>query len=277
MHEGLAELERALAAGPGAVATAALERAAERLEQGEALMRVDEAADVIVLAHLAEVRRRQGALDEAERLARRALVYAERSGESERSPAGLARVALGWIALDRGHAAQALAEAEAGVERLKILRDVAYLVRGAELLARARAATGAVDAAVDALDEFLIVLEGTDMRPAVARMQALRATGLGDQPASAPRGGEDVQDAASPDSRAPAVMLEALTEREREVLDLLAIGLSNRELAKRLFISVGTVKTHVHRILAKLGAPNRTQAVHRAREAGLLGGPRGLG
>jgi ATP/maltotriose-dependent transcriptional regulator MalT len=65
--------------------------------------------------------------------------------------------------------------------------------------------------------------------------------------------------------------IEELTARELEVLQLAATGLSNREIAKRIYVSVGTVKTHMHRILAKLDAPNRTRAVHRARAAQLLG------
>ncbi len=54
---------------------------------------------------------------------------------------------------------------------------------------------------------------------------------------------------------------EPLTEKEREVLQLLAYGKKNTEIADALFISEGTVKTHVHRILAKLGVEDRTQAV----------------
>jgi DNA-binding NarL/FixJ family response regulator len=64
--------------------------------------------------------------------------------------------------------------------------------------------------------------------------------------------------------------LEELTEREREVLLLVAQGLSNPELAQRLFVSVPTAKTHVSRILAKLGARDRTQLVVIAYESGLV-------
>ncbi|MCS6846112.1 MAG: response regulator transcription factor [Anaerolineae bacterium] len=60
-----------------------------------------------------------------------------------------------------------------------------------------------------------------------------------------------------------------LSEREREVLVLLAQGLSNREIAARLFITEGTVKNHVSNILAKLQAENRTQAAEIARRRGL--------
>jgi DNA-binding NarL/FixJ family response regulator len=61
-----------------------------------------------------------------------------------------------------------------------------------------------------------------------------------------------------------------LTEREREVLIELARGLSNEELAETLFISENTVKTHVKRVLTKLEARDRVQAVVMAYEGGLM-------
>jgi DNA-binding NarL/FixJ family response regulator len=62
-----------------------------------------------------------------------------------------------------------------------------------------------------------------------------------------------------------------LTHREREVLALLAAGLSNKEIARELTLSVGTVRLHVSNILAKLGAPNRTTAAAIAMKHGLDG------
>ncbi|HSK89537.1 MAG TPA: LuxR C-terminal-related transcriptional regulator [Anaerolineales bacterium] len=65
-------------------------------------------------------------------------------------------------------------------------------------------------------------------------------------------------------------LFEPLTEREHEVLRLLAQGLSNQQLAQKLFVALSTVKGHNLRIFAKLQAKSRTEAVARARELGLL-------
>jgi DNA-binding NarL/FixJ family response regulator len=68
----------------------------------------------------------------------------------------------------------------------------------------------------------------------------------------------------------PSTELEQLTDREREVMALVAEGLTNDEIARRLFISPATAKTHVSRTMAKLGARDRAQLVVIAFESGLV-------
>ncbi|MDX2061524.1 MAG: response regulator transcription factor [Bacteroidia bacterium] len=73
---------------------------------------------------------------------------------------------------------------------------------------------------------------------------------------------------------APGMRFEAqgqlLSAREKEVLELLAEGLSNQQLADRLHVSLSTVKTHLSNIYSKLGAQRRTDALAKARQLGLL-------
>ena len=98
-------------------------------------------------------------------------------------------------------------------------------------------------------------------------VQAVRLAAVGDTlmfPAA-------VRDLALSHRRGAAKPLpHRLTEREQEVLRLVAAGLSNAEIAERLFLGAETVKTHVGNVLAKLGARDRTQAVVIAYESGFV-------
>jgi ATP/maltotriose-dependent transcriptional regulator MalT len=102
------------------------------------------------------------------------------------------------------------------------------------------------------------------------RLVATLAGGVGAAPAAAGR-------VASPHGLQPPrhgpdgpLALEALSDRERQIVALIAAGLPNREIAGRLWISEGTVKTHLKRTFAKLGARNRTEAVAIARRQGVI-------
>jgi DNA-binding NarL/FixJ family response regulator len=68
---------------------------------------------------------------------------------------------------------------------------------------------------------------------------------------------------------------DPLTPRELEILSLVARGHTNREIAGRLIVAVGTIKVHVEHILGKLGAADRTQAAVRAVELGIVHGEDG--
>jgi DNA-binding NarL/FixJ family response regulator len=72
----------------------------------------------------------------------------------------------------------------------------------------------------------------------------------------------------APTEELPAPLL---TEREREVLDLIGAGSTNREIAQRLFLSPHTVKEHTSAVYRKLSARNRAEAVQKAQRMGLLG------
>jgi DNA-binding NarL/FixJ family response regulator len=96
---------------------------------------------------------------------------------------------------------------------------------------------------------------------AILEAAGVRVTGEGETP-------EDAQlEGAAPDA---VVVFEPLTARERDVLEWLALGLSNRAIAGRLGISEHTVKFHVTSIYGKLGASTRTEAVRGALRRGLI-------
>jgi two-component system nitrate/nitrite response regulator NarL len=164
---------------------------------------------------------------------------------------GAARVALWDLGLSPGAALGRLADsADSGPPILALLADEeraaeAYAAGARGLLFR-DAAPARLAAALRALAEGLVVLDG-----ALAGLLAPPAEDDGDPADPAPIG-------------------DPLTPREVEVLQLLAEGLSNKQIAARLAISEHTAKFHVAAILGKLGAEGRTDAVVRAARAGLI-------
>jgi DNA-binding NarL/FixJ family response regulator len=109
--------------------------------------------------------------------------------------------------------------------------------------------------------------------PAPDLMAAIRTIAAGDSvlsPSTTRRLIERFVPLLPPESTATTTdSLAALTNREKEVFELIARGRSNREIADALFLSEGTVKIHVSRVLAKLGLRDRVHAVILAYEAGL--------
>ena len=85
-----------------------------------------------------------------------------------------------------------------------------------------------------------------------------------------PQGGDAPGRTTRVDGKLRDELLEALTERELEILDLLSKGMTNQDITGQLFLSLSTVKTHVHRIISKLGVSDRTQAAVRAIRLGLV-------
>jgi len=130
-------------------------------------------------------------------------------------------------------------------------------------LARARAELGQIELA-DAAARHSVELAGlAGDAPALRSAQATLAR-------IAPLLAAGAASSRSSLQRTVAAPVETLTAREIEVLRLVALGRSNSQIAAELFVTVGTIKSHLHTIAGKLGASNRVEAVARGRELGLL-------
>ncbi len=164
-----------------------------------------------------------------------------------------ARRMLGELATEAGHPTEAAAHLDAAL----VLAEAcaAPYERALTLLALAelRAATGERDELARLLGEARAILEPLEARPTLARADALAARLV-----AAPA-------VATPVSTLPF----GLTAREVEVLRLVAQGLSDAQMAERLFLSPYTVKAHLRSIYNKLGVPSRTAAARLATEHGL--------
>jgi len=195
-------------------------------------------------------------MDEAERLLARLAAAAESGGRYGRLIEILVLQALALSkAADRVHAQDKTARALAALGKALALAEPEGYVRMfvcegkpmAELLRlsqrRGLWSEGRLGAYVERL-LALLVQERAPQRPSTV------------QPSPAPAG--------SP------LLVEPLSEREQQVLGLVADGLSNQEIADTLILAIGTVKAHVHNIYGKLDVGGRTQAIARARELGLL-------
>jgi LuxR family maltose regulon positive regulatory protein len=174
---------------------------------------------------------------------------------------------LAMIALSRGDRPAAIRLCEAEIERQPGETSASASPAVWLALARAREDQGEVEMAASAARRAveLAVRAGDaqvarSARATLARLEPVLARRRPDGPSG---------DAAGVVARA-AGLVEPLTPRELEVLRLVALGRSNAAIAAELFVTVGTVKSHVHAVSGKLGAANRVEAVARARELGIL-------
>jgi len=212
----------------------------------------------------------------------------ERTHATDPDPAASARV------LDRITSARILHTQGRYREALRLLEELREpaeangrtrdLVEILTLQALVRWASGYKELAVNALAEALALAASEDYvrtfidegKPIAGLLSALlevQQRGRLDPPVPAyyPRKLLTVLERDDADARLPVQSLpEPLSGRELEVLQLVAAGKSNRRIASELFVSVGTVKTHLNNLYRKLDARSRTQAVARARELGLL-------
>jgi LuxR family maltose regulon positive regulatory protein len=165
-------------------------------------------------------------------------------------------------------------------EAIPILNDLAAaseaggrwrtMIEALALTALCHQASGAREEALQTIARTLLAAEPggslrifLDLGPPMAAL--LREAGARGH---SPEYVERLLDAFGDDSAGPA-SFEPLSARELEVLQLLAAGMSNPQIADELVIALSTVKTHVNRIYAKLGVSSRAQAIVKARETGL--------
>lgn len=167
-------------------------------------------------------------------------------------------------------------QAQAENEALQQVKILILTLQDSEEYVLAAFAAGAdsycmKDISFDLLLEALrVTKEGSSwIDPAIARLVISKAKTISPQQAS----DEDNKRQISASEPEYEQLMEAypLTERELEVLQLIVEGASNAEIAEKLYITVGTVKTHVRNILNKLCADDRTQAAVRALRSGLVG------
>jgi LuxR family maltose regulon positive regulatory protein len=196
---------------------------------------------------------------------------------------------LARVLLAQDRPVQALKLLEGMLTAAAVQSRAGSVIEIGALRALALAACGDQDAAVDALARALALGypqgyvrvfadEGAPMRSLLARLVAgqlgQRTSGrdINASYLTALLRACDEADDAAPRGRAAARpgLIEPLTERELEVLRLLAAGRSNQRIAHELVVALDTVKKHVTHILGKLGAANRTEAAVRARQVGLI-------
>jgi LuxR family transcriptional regulator, maltose regulon positive regulatory protein len=180
---------------------------------------------------------------------------------------GMVMIHLAWVLCEEGQASEARDLAAAGLEFCRQIGFEGHVASDAAfVLARAKWVEGDEEGALADLArvrEQAVQARNHLAAGAAANLEREILSSRSDAAPGSPRPAPAVSGAAV----GPG---EHLTERELELLRLVAAGLSNEEIAGRLFISLSTAKWHVRNVFDKLGAHSRTQAVARARELQLL-------
>jgi LuxR family maltose regulon positive regulatory protein len=242
-----------------------------------------EVDDVFVALHQARLWVAQGNLEAAIRWAEGRQVDRDVDSEEESSHHSplvralehltLARVYIAW-----GRPEEALEMLESLLQTAEAAGWMGYVIEILALQALALQGQGDILPAVTALERALSLAEPegyvrvfVDEGPSMAPLlYEAAARGIAPQYTSRLLAALPAAEPASKFQKLPVEMVEPLSERELEVLQLIAEGLSNQEVAQRLFITLGTVKWHTSNIYGKLGVKNRTQAVAQARALGIL-------
>jgi LuxR family maltose regulon positive regulatory protein len=187
-------------------------------------------------------------------------------------------ITLARLCIARDRPGEALEVLESLLQTAETAGWMGYVIEILALQALALQGQGDILPAVTALERALSLAEPegyvrvfVDEGPSMAPLlYEAAARGIAPQYTSRLLAALPAAEPASKFQKLPVEMVEPLSERELEVLQLIAEGLSNQEVAQRLFITLGTVKWHTSNIYGKLGVKNRTQAVAQARALGIL-------
>ena len=275
------EIQPRVLCGQGAVAlwSGHLDQAARILESAVAAAAAPGGDPVRAdcLGHLALVEALRGRLSQAAELAAGAMGHSAAGGQPPRAhrPNPPALAALAWVHLERNEPRKAgglLKQATAAlrVSPDKLLGAVTCLAAARGYLADGQAALAAPYLAK--ARSGWSVPAWLDQRLSLAQPETAGAPAHSQQRRPAPAARREQRPAPlnAPVQAPGPLVVESLTEREREVLRLLSDMLSTAEVAREMYISVNTVKSHLKSIFRKLAAAHRGEAIRRARQLGLI-------
>jgi ATP/maltotriose-dependent transcriptional regulator MalT len=219
---------------------------------------------LIAYAILSRFQSTRGDVAQAMQTLHEALHIATQPGQPPIPAVGLIYIGLGALWVEQGQYEQAALYLQRGEVLAKACFEITELLYGWRAQVKLHLALANPEQAlqvVDAAEAWLgqIVVPHFVRQHMLSVLHTLRVS-ASQPPASLAR----------PVTTSPHGLVEPLSERELEVLDLVSQGLSNSDIAHKLIVTVGTVKKHLNNIFGKLHVSSRTQAIGRGRELGLL-------